>query len=127
MLWSVASVIQTTVYRLFINRAVGACPFLLLGDPTWARVRADADGQGHGCKPDRGMDEPADPCGSDSSRLLAFGAVGVAVGDQAQHGQVPTCVVLADRGESELIQAECGVEAGRGKVVHQGPWVVMES
>lgn len=33
-------------------------------------------------------------------------------------------VVLSDRGESEFVQTECGVETGRGKVVHEGPWGV---
>lgn len=56
--------------------------------------RANADGQRHCCQPDRRMDEPADPCGSDPTGLLAFGAVGVALGDQAQHSQVPTCVCV---------------------------------
>ena len=73
------------------------------------------------------MDEPADPRRSDSTALGTAGTFGVLVSEQAQHSQVSFRVVLADGGESELIQAECGVEAGRGKVVHQGPWVVMES
>jgi hypothetical protein len=73
------------------------------------------------------MDESADTGGSDESSLSAAGAGVLAVGDQAQHGQMPTSVVLPDRGESEVGQTECGVEAGRGKVVHEGPWVVMES
>lgn len=90
--------------------------------------RADADGQGHCSQPDRRMDEPADPRRSDSTPLLgAVAAFGVVVGDQAQHGQMPAGVVLADGGESEFVQTECGVKAWRGKVVHQGPWVVMES
>ena len=72
------------------------------------------------------MDESAGPRRSDSTALGAARTFGVLVSEQAQHGQVVR-VVLADGGEAEVVQGECGVEAGRGKVVHQGPWVVMES
>ena len=90
-------------------------------------VGPDSDGQRHRCQPDRRMDEFADPRCPDPSALLAVGAGVVLVGDQAKHGQVSAGVVLSDRGEPESSQGECGVEAGRGKVVHEGPWVVMES
>ena len=93
----------------------------------WAGVGADANSQGDSGQADRGMNEFADPGGPDESALTADGAGSVVVGDQAQHGQVPLRVVLPDRGESEVGQGECGVEAGRGKVVPEGPWVVMES
>lgn len=73
------------------------------------------------------MNEFADPGGPDESASTADRAGPVVVGDQAQPGQMPTSVVLPDRGESEFQQGECGIEAGRGKVVHEGPWVVMES
>ena len=73
------------------------------------------------------MKQFADPLGADSSRLPAPGVFGVVVGDQAQYGQMPAGVVLADSGESEFVQTECGVEAGQGTVVHRGPGVVMES
>lgn len=92
-----------------------------------ASVGADTNGQCHRCQPDRWMDEFADPRGPDESALSAVWAGVVVVGDQAQHGQVPSSVMLADRGQTEISQSECGVEAGRGKVVHEGPWVVMES
>ena len=77
--------------------------------------------------PARGMNELTDPRGPDESSLPAGRAGSVVVGDQAQHGQMPASVGLPDRGESEVGQGECGVETGRGKVVHEGPWVVMES
>ena len=92
-----------------------------------AGVGADANSQGHRGQADRGMNEFADPGGPDESASTADRAGPVVVGDQAQHGQMPTSVVLPDRGESEFRQGECGIEAGRGKVVHEGPWVVMES
>lgn len=63
----------------------------------------------------------------DQSSLSAVRAGIVLVDDQAQHGQVPARMVLSDRGESELGQGECGVEAWRDKVLHERPWVVMES
>ena len=92
-----------------------------------ADVGADANSQGHRGQADRGMNEFADPGGPDESASTADRAGPVVVGDQAQHGQMPPSVVLPDRGESEFRQGECGIEAGRGKVVHEGPWVVMES
>ena len=88
---------------------------------------ADTNGQRHRCQPDWRMDEFADSRCPHESALLAVWAGIVLAGEQAQHGQVPAGVVLSDRGEPEISQGECGVEAGRGKVVHEGPWVVMES
>src|SRR5699024_6158963 len=92
-----------------------------------ASLSANPDCQGDRGQANRGMDESADSGGSDESPLPTDCAGSVVVGDQAQHGQIPAGVVLPDRGESELGQGECRVEAGRGKVVHEGPWVVMES
>src|SRR5699024_2642144 len=73
------------------------------------------------------MNEFADPSGPDESSSPADRAGSVFVGDQAQHGQMPRREVLPERSESEVGQGERGVEAGRGKVVHEGPWVVIES
>ena len=51
-----------------------------------------------------------------SPRCRQVGARVGAVGDQAEHGQVPAGVVLSDPGESEVGKRECGVEAGRVKL-----------
>jgi hypothetical protein len=49
-----------------------------------------------------------------SPRCPQPGQESVAVGDQAQHGQMPTSVVLPDRGESEVGQTRvwCRGRAG---------------
>jgi len=111
-------------------RSAGAGSLGYLGPAVvaaWAGVGADAHSQGHRGQSHRGMNEFADPSGPDESSSPADRAGSVFVGDQAQHGQMPLRVVLPDRSESEVGQGERGVEAGRGKVVHEGPWVVIES
>ena len=51
---------------------------------------------------------------SDSTALGTAGTFGVLVSEQAQHSQVSFRVVLADGGEAEFGQAECGARGMAG-------------
>lgn len=62
------------------------------------------------------MDESADSGGSDESSLSAVWAGVVAVGDEAQHGQVSAGVVLSHRGESEVGSGRESVVSWQGGV-----------